>query len=172
MPQNQWSSKCRCLWIPSPWWTPKSSKWHTILNVIWSYHHKCCPNGNLYKYKSCICVDGSQQCFGIDYWDTYAPVIQWSTVWLLFIIETTLGLSSWQIDYVQAFPQAALDDPVYMKVPQGWFYCPQEKKLHQFENPKHIDPSYFIKLSTIYMVASRQLSIGTNTCPRIACLGL
>jgi len=117
-----------------------------ILNAIWSYCQKCCPNGNLYKYKSCICVDGSQQCYGIDYWDTYAPVIQWSTICLLFILATTLGLSSHQIDYVQAFLQPALNDPIYMKVPHGWFYCPKEKKLCQFANPKHTDLSYFIKL--------------------------
>jgi len=117
-----------------------------ILNAIWSYRRKRRPDGDLHKYKSRICVDGSQQRYGIDYWDMYAPVVQWSTVRLLFILATTLGLSSRQIDYVQAFPQAALDDPVYMKVPQGWFYCPTEKKLRQFADPKHTDPSYFIKL--------------------------
>jgi len=146
MTQNWWSSQCWCFWIPSPRRPTKLTKWHMNINAIWSYWCKHCPNGDIHKYKSCICVDGSQQHFGIDYWDTYTPVIQWSTICLLFILATTLGLSSCQIDYVQAFLQAALNNPVYMKVPQGWFYCLNEKKLCQFANPKHTDPSYFIKL--------------------------
>jgi len=86
-----------------------------ILNAIWLYWCKHQPNGDLYKHKSQICVDGSQQHYGIDYWDTYAPVVQWSTVRLLFILATILGPASQQIDYVQAFPQAKLDDLVYMQ---------------------------------------------------------
>jgi len=51
-----------------------------LLNVIWSYHCKRQPDITLYKNKSRICVDGSQQQYGIDYWNTYAPVVQWSTI--------------------------------------------------------------------------------------------
>ncbi len=29
----------------------------------------------LLKYKSCICVNGKEQAFGSDYWETYAPVV-------------------------------------------------------------------------------------------------
>jgi len=51
-----------------------------LLNAIWSYRRKRRPDGTLYKYKSRICVDRSQQQYGIDYWNTYAPVVQWSTI--------------------------------------------------------------------------------------------
>jgi len=100
-----------------------------LLNAIWSYHHKCKPDGNLSKYKSRICVDGSKQQYSIDYWNTYTPVVQWSTVCLMFIISTIFRLASRKINYTQAFPQAALDDPVYMRIPQGWYYCPLMKQL-------------------------------------------
>ena len=43
-----------------------------LLNAIWSYHHKQCPDGLLLKHKSRICADGSQQQYRIDYWETYA----------------------------------------------------------------------------------------------------
>jgi len=47
-----------------------------LLNAIWSYRRKHKPNGNISKYKSCICVDSSQQQYGIEYcWNTYAPVV-------------------------------------------------------------------------------------------------
>jgi hypothetical protein len=51
-----------------------------LLNVIWSYRRKCRPDGTLLKHKCRICADGSQQCHIIDCWDTYSPVVQWSTV--------------------------------------------------------------------------------------------
>jgi len=96
-----------------------------LLNPIWSYWHKQKPNGDISKYKSCICVDGSHQQYRIYYWNTYAPVVDWSTLCLMLILSTILDLSSHQVDYIQAFVQASLNDPVYMQIPQGWHYEPQ-----------------------------------------------
>jgi len=47
----------------------------------------------------------------------------------MLILLALLGLASCQVDYVQAFPQASLDDPVYMCIPQGWYYSPELKWL-------------------------------------------
>ena len=91
-----------------------------VLNAIWSYRRKRKPDGTLSKYKSRICADGSQQKYGIDYWETYSPVVNWSTVRLVFVLATMLGLKGCQVDYVQAFPQAPLDDPVFIQIPEGW----------------------------------------------------
>ena len=122
---------------------PKNAR---LLNAIWSYRRKRRPDGSLLKYKSRICVDGSQQQYGIDYWETYAPVCQWSTIRLLMILSAMLGLKSRQVDYTQAFPQADLDDPVYMRIPQGWQYDPSLRKLVQFEDPAFRDPTSYIQL--------------------------
>jgi hypothetical protein len=35
-----------------------------------SYHHKCHPTGELLKHKARLCVDGSQQLHGRNYWET------------------------------------------------------------------------------------------------------
>ena len=96
-----------------------------LLSSIWSYRRKRKPNGELLKYKARICVDGSQQAYGRDYWDTYAPVVTWSTVRLVLLLSTILNLKSRQVAYTQAFPQADLVDPVYMRFPQGWHITPQ-----------------------------------------------
>jgi len=115
-----------------------------LLNVIWSYHRKHKLNGNLSKYKSCICVNDSKQQFGIDYWNTYAPIMQWSTICLMFIMLTILDLASHQINYTQAFPQANLDDLVYMHMSQGWYYDMVTKWLQQFDNPEYVDTTFFV----------------------------
>ena len=118
-----------------------------LLNAIWSYCRKHCPNGVLLKHKSRICVDGSQQKYGVDYWETYAPVVHWSTVRMVLVLSALLKLKSRQVDYTQAFPQAPLDDDVFMRIPQGWYYDPVSKQLTQHtDDPWHIDKAHFICL--------------------------
>ncbi len=92
-----------------------------LLSSIWSYRQKRRPNGELLKYKARLCVDGSQQHHGQEYWDTYAPVVSWPATRLTLLLSTILALKSRQVDYTQAFLQADLEDPVFMRLPQG---CP------------------------------------------------
>ena len=98
---------------------PKHTK---ILRAIWSHRRKTTPSGEIYKYKSRICADGSQLEKGIDFDETFSPVVAWSTVRLLLILAITKGLKMRQVDYIQAFTQAELDDDVYMHIPAGFYY--------------------------------------------------
>ncbi len=91
-------------------------------------------------------MDGSQQQYGRDYWETYAPVVSWSTVRLVLLLSTILNLKSRQVDYTQAFPQAELTDPVFMRLPQGW-YLDGEGNLQPHSDPKDNDTSHFIQLN-------------------------
>jgi hypothetical protein len=116
-----------------------------LLSSIWSYRRKRLPNGILSKYKSRLCVNGKEKQFGRDYWETYAPVAAWSSIHLLLYLSMVLNLHTRQVDYMSAFPQADLDVPVYMKVPQGW-YVGLEGKLLQHKDPQHNDTSHYIRL--------------------------
>jgi hypothetical protein len=115
-----------------------------LLNAIWSYHRKRSPAGVLLKHKARICTDGSQQQHGVDYWETYAPVLSWSTVWLLLSLASIHGWKSSQIDFTQAFTQPPIDEDIYMHIPQGWHVG--KGALAQHENPKHRDGAHYIKL--------------------------
>jgi hypothetical protein len=118
-----------------------------LLNAIWSYRRKRRPDGVLLKHKSRICADGSQQQYGVDYWETYAPVIHWSTVRMVLVLSALLSLKSRQVDYTQAFPQAPLEDDVFMRIPQGWYYDPTSKQLLPKSNdPRSFDKEHFIRL--------------------------
>jgi hypothetical protein len=116
-----------------------------LLSSIWSYRHKRLPNGVFTKYKSRLCVNGREQAFGRDYWETYAPVATWPTIRLLLYLSSVLNLETRQVDYTSAFPQAELDIPVYMRVPQGW-YVDAHGKLAQHDDPKHNDKDHFLCL--------------------------
>ena len=42
---------------------------------IWSFKRKRFPNGMLNKHKARICAHGGMQTWGVNYWETYAPVV-------------------------------------------------------------------------------------------------
>lgn len=57
---------------------------------------------------------------GIDYFDTYAPVVQWSTVRLMLTLSLKYGWCTRQVDYTNAFAQADIQEEVYIEPPRGF----------------------------------------------------
>ncbi len=51
-----------------------------ILPSTWAFKHKRYPNGESRKFKARFCARGDRQIEGVDYFEKYAPVAQWSTV--------------------------------------------------------------------------------------------
>ena len=80
------------------------------------------PNDNIYRPRSRLYNDSSTQKYGLDYNETYNPVVIWSTLRTLFILGKVLCWSSRKVDYVQVFPQAELneDEHIYMRLPRGF----------------------------------------------------
>jgi len=68
--------------------------------------------------QACICARGFEQKEGIDYFETFAPVVQWMTVCVYLIMIILLNLHNKQIDYTAAFLQAPLDHDVYVEIPK------------------------------------------------------
>ncbi len=48
--------------------------------AIWSFKCKRFPDGTLNKHKAGLCVHRGQQTWGLDYWDTYAPVVMRASI--------------------------------------------------------------------------------------------
>ena len=74
----------------------------------------------LNKHKARICAHGGMQTWGVNYWETYAPVVNWASVRLLLVIAKIHNLPSKSIDFVLAFTQTELEVPVYMDIPMGF----------------------------------------------------
>ena len=87
--------------------------------MIWSFKRKRRPDGTLNKYKARLCCHGGQQQWGVNYWDTYAPVVSWSSVRILLTIAKLHDLHTKSIDFVQAYPQADLKHSIYLRSPSG-----------------------------------------------------
>eukprot|EP00957_Ditylum_brightwellii_P199232 15187541-Ditylum_brightwellii.AAC.1 len=71
------------------------------------------------KYKACLYVHCGTQKWGMGYGETYSPVVNWISVRILLAIAAMHDLLTSLIDFVLAFPQAALDVVVFMKLPIG-----------------------------------------------------
>jgi hypothetical protein len=83
-----------------------------VLPSTWAFKCKRIPDGDIKKLKSRFVARGDKQIEGVDYFETYAPVVNWQTVRLLLILSVILKLSTKQVDYTAAFLHAPIDkDP-------------------------------------------------------------
>ena len=89
----------------------------TILDTTWAFKRKRFPDGSIRKLKARLYVQGDQQIEEVDFFETYAPVVQWSTVRILLILGVTMGLITKQVDYTNAFVQANMDNTVFVEMP-------------------------------------------------------
>ena len=92
----------------------------TIVGTTWAFKRKRYPDGTVKKLKARICVRGDQQGKGLDVFDTFAPVVQWSVVRLVLTLSIALNMETIQVDYANAFVQATLDKPVYVRCPKNY----------------------------------------------------
>ncbi len=72
------------------------------------------------KHRARIVVRGFQQKEGIDYHETYAPVVKFTTLRMFFAIAAKLDLHCHQMDVKTAFLNGDLDQDVYMEQPEGF----------------------------------------------------
>jgi hypothetical protein len=97
---------------------PRGTK---ILPAVWAMRRKRkIATGEAYKWKARLNVHGGKQEHGINYWETYAPVISWTTIRLYLILAILNKKVTRQIDFVLAFPQADIECDLHMEIPRGF----------------------------------------------------
>jgi hypothetical protein len=115
----------------------------TILS-IWSFKRKRYPDGRVLKHKARLCTHGGMQTWGENYWETYAPVVNWLSVRTLMALSIIHDLETRSIDFILAFPQAELDVDIYMELPYGFdidgskrYILKLNKNLYGLKNASH-----------------------------------
>ena len=88
-----------------------------IIPGTWVFRRKRNPAGEITKWKARWVVRGDLQ--EVDF-DTYAPVVSWSTVLIFMVLSRFLGWTMMALDFDNVFIQARLDDPVYTYLPRGF----------------------------------------------------
>ena len=93
-----------------------------VLPAVWSMKRKRrISTREIYKYKARLNIGGHKQEHGVHYWETYSPVVRWTTIRLMLILSLVFGWSTRQIDFVMAYPQANISTGnVYIDIPKGF----------------------------------------------------
>ena len=100
----------------------------------WVFKVKTNTNGQPPRYKARIVARGFEQQDGVDFGDTFAPVVRWETIRILIALATHLNWSIHQLDVLTAFLNGILTDEVYMYQPPGFIQRGTEHlvcKLHK-----------------------------------------
>jgi hypothetical protein len=96
---------------------PTSEK---ILRSNWKFVKKRDANGNVKKFKARLVADGSMQTHGLDYEDSYSPVVNTNTIRLMLTLAIKRGWHMRQIDVKTAYLNGKLDGKTYMYIPEGF----------------------------------------------------
>ena len=74
-----------------------------IIPSTWAFKCKHFPDGSVRKLKARFCASGDKQIEGIDYFETFAPVVNWQAVRIMLALSIVLGLSTKRVDYTDVF---------------------------------------------------------------------
>jgi hypothetical protein len=88
-----------------------------ILKNRYVFRLKRDQTGEVAKHKARLVVKGYSQIRGLDYVDTYAPVIKLTTLRVLLTLAALNGSVIYQADVKNAYLNAELDEVLYMALP-------------------------------------------------------
>jgi hypothetical protein len=91
-----------------------------IISCKWIFKVKEKSDGSVDKLKARLVARGFTQQFGIDYMETFSPVIKPATVRLVLSIAVSRSWDIHQIDISNAFLHGNLDESAYMQQPPGF----------------------------------------------------
>ena len=88
-----------------------------LVRCRWVYRTKRAKDGQINRYKARIVAKGFQQVHGIDYDETFAPVVKMDSIRLALAIAATKGWEVHQMDVKNAFLHGDLSKEIYMEQP-------------------------------------------------------
>lgn len=99
--------------VPSP-------KTGNVIGCKWVFRIKRKPDGSIDKYKARLVAKGFHQRPGIDFRETFSPVVKPATIRSVLSLAVQRNWSLRQLDVSNAFLHGKLDVPVYMSQPPGF----------------------------------------------------
>ncbi|XP_071681537.1 uncharacterized protein [Lolium perenne] len=106
----------------------KNQTWHLVpahhgSNIIECkliYKIKRRADSTIDRYKARLVAKGFKQRYGLDYEDTFSPVVKAATIRLVLSVAVSQGWSLRQLDVQNAFLHVVLEENVFMRHPPGY----------------------------------------------------
>ncbi|GJV31628.1 ribonuclease H-like domain-containing protein [Tanacetum coccineum] len=86
----------------------------------WIYKIKYKSSGDIDRYKARLVVKGCSKKEGVDFDETFSPVVKMSTVRCLIALSVTNNWPLFQLDVNNAFLYGDIDEDIYMTIPKGF----------------------------------------------------
>lgn len=133
-----------------------------VLGNRWIHRVKLNADGSVKKLRSRLVAQGNNQ-EGVDYLETYSPVVRTATVRLIIHIAMVLKWEIKQMDVTNAFLHGDLTETVYTRQPAGFIdetkpdhVCLLHKSLYGL---KQSPQAWFDKFSTFLLEFGFKCSI-------------
>ncbi|GJZ85221.1 ribonuclease H-like domain-containing protein [Tanacetum coccineum] len=141
--ENIFSEEMDALLRNETWEIVKLPKGRKAIGSKWIFKIKYQSSGEIDRFKARLVAQGFGQNEGIDYEETFSPVIKMVIVRCLLNIVVSNSWPIFQLDVNNAFLYGDLDEVVYMKPPEGYFpsgnkVCRLKKSLYELKlAPRH-----------------------------------
>jgi hypothetical protein len=101
-------------------WTkcPKPSG-QKVIGCKWVFKIKRDQDGRPVRYKARLTAKGYSQTRGIDFDETFAPTVRFTTIRLFFALCASFGWTMRQLDVKTAYLIPELKETIFMRVPEG-----------------------------------------------------
>lgn len=149
------SDEINALRVNSTWTLVPPSPQYNVVGCKWVYRIKRKANGMIDRYKARLVAKGFHQQHGLDYSETFSPVVKPTTIRTVLSIAVSQGWNIHQLDVNNAFLNGFLTEDVYMAQPPGFidpahstFVCKLHRSLYGL---KQAPRAWFNRLSTFLL---------------------
>ena len=85
------------------------------LSFKWVFKRKRKVNGSIDKYKARLVIKGYKKTEGLDYFDTYSPIMRINSIRMVLAIVALRNLEVHQMDVKTTFLNGYLEEEIYME---------------------------------------------------------
>ncbi|UYV65699.1 hypothetical protein LAZ67_3005177 [Cordylochernes scorpioides] len=91
-----------------------------IIGTKWVFKTKCNSDGSVERHKARLVAKGYSQQYGIDYEETFAPIVRQSTIRMFLALTVEYNLILHQMDVQSAYLNGEIKEEIFMTQPENF----------------------------------------------------